>query len=161
MSGAMARSQVRSYADSHRPGKFLCPEVQSFHSVQNTLHSKIVNWCKCVRSRYGFKGVRVGEATNPGPPKRLHRMSANRFEILPSEDNLEVPQFRPLQEQFQRSRRQESLKHHPVSASVRLPSQFVQTGGVGRGDCGRRISRRAECGPQSGVIRDRCRRCYG
>ena len=48
-------------------------------------HSRIVKWCKFVRARYGHRGVRVGEATNPGPPK-----SANGFEILSSVDDLEV-----------------------------------------------------------------------
>ena len=53
--------------------------------------------CKPVGARYGHRGVRVGEATDPGPPKRLHRslasasQSTNRFEILSSEDELEVP----------------------------------------------------------------------
>ena len=94
--GAGARSPVRSHADSHRPGKFSCPEVESFQPVVKALHSRIVRWCKSVGARYGHRGVRVGEATNPGPPKRLHRIlasvfrSTNRFEILSSEDDLEV-----------------------------------------------------------------------
>ena len=55
-----------------------------------------VKWCKSAGARYGHRGVRVGEATNPGPPKRLQRSLAsasqsNRFEILSSEDELEIP----------------------------------------------------------------------
>ena len=93
---AGARSLVRSHADAHRPGKFSCPEVESFQPVVKTLHSRTVKWCKSVGARYGHRGVRVGEATNPGPPKPLHRIlasvsrSTNRFEILFSEDDLEV-----------------------------------------------------------------------
>ena len=48
-----------------------------------------MKWCKSVGARYRHRGVRVGEATNPGPPKWLHRSLAsasqpNRFEILSS-----------------------------------------------------------------------------
>ena len=42
---ARARSQVRSYADSHRPRKFSCPEVQSFEPVVKAPHSRIVKLC--------------------------------------------------------------------------------------------------------------------
>ena len=56
-------------------------------------------WCKSVRSKYGYRGVRVGEAINPGPPKWLRRTpsardgrgsvppSTNKFEILSSSDD--------------------------------------------------------------------------
>ena len=42
----------------------------------------MVQVCLC---QVWTQGVRVGEATNPGPPK-----SASRFEILSSVDDLEV-----------------------------------------------------------------------
>ena len=94
--GAGALSPVRSHADSHRPGKFSCPEVESLQPIVQTLYNRIVKWCKSVGARCGHRGVRVGEATNPVPPKRLHLIlasvsqSTNRFEILSSEDELEV-----------------------------------------------------------------------
>ena len=56
-----------------------------------------VKWHKSVGARYGYRGVRLGEARNPGPPKRLRRIlasfsqSMNRFEILSSDDELVVP----------------------------------------------------------------------
>ena len=52
-----------------------------------------------VGATYGHRGVRLGEARNPGPPKRLRRIlasspqSMNRFEILSSDDELEVSVF--------------------------------------------------------------------
>ena len=57
-----------------------------------------MKWCRLVTARYGHRGVRLGEARNPGPPKRLRRVpnrrpgstgphSANRFEILSSDDD--------------------------------------------------------------------------
>ena len=60
--GPRARSQVRSHANSHRPGKFSCPEVQLFQPSVKILHIRVV------KSRYGLRGVRVGEATHPCPP---------------------------------------------------------------------------------------------
>ena len=57
---------------------------------------RAVKWCKSVAARYGHRGVRLGDASNPGPPKRLRRIvakssqSTNRFEILSSDDELEV-----------------------------------------------------------------------
>ena len=50
-----------------------------------------------VGARYGHRGVRLGEASYPGLPKRLRRIlasssqSMNKFEILSSNDELEVP----------------------------------------------------------------------
>ena len=51
-------------------------------------------WCKSVRAKYGYRGVRVGEASNPGPPKWLRRTPSardsrggNLFEILSSGDD--------------------------------------------------------------------------
>ena len=52
--GARARSQVHSYADSHRPRKFSCPEVQSFQPCEGST-SRIVEWCKFVCARYGHR----------------------------------------------------------------------------------------------------------
>ena len=45
--GAGARSPVRPHADSHRPGKFSCPEVESLQPIVKTLHFRVV------KSRYG------------------------------------------------------------------------------------------------------------
>ena len=56
-----------------------------------------VKWHKSGGARYGYRGVRLGEARNPGLPKRLRRIlasssqSMNRFEILSSDDELVVP----------------------------------------------------------------------
>ena len=48
-------------------------------------------WCKAVFARYGHRGVRLGEARNPGPPRShqgsRHSFAANRFEILSSDDD--------------------------------------------------------------------------
>ena len=63
--GPGARSQVRSHANSHRPGKFSCPEVESLQPSVKILYFRVV------KSRYGLRGARVGEATHPGPPTQL------------------------------------------------------------------------------------------
>ena len=57
---------------------------------------------KSVCARYGYRSVRLSEARNPGPPKRLRRMSpsgsilqsTNRFEVL-SDDGVVVPSTLP------------------------------------------------------------------
>ena len=52
-----------------------------FHCIQSS-------WWIVIGSRYGLRGVRLGEARNPGPPRILRRPSvhSNRFEILSSDD---------------------------------------------------------------------------
>ena len=51
----------------------------------------VSKWCKAVFARYGHRGVRLGEARNPGPPRShqgsRHSFAANRFEILSSDDD--------------------------------------------------------------------------
>ena len=52
-------------------------------------------------SRYGLRGVRLGEARNPGPPRILRGPSVHstRFEILSSDDEQkEVPSTVPASE---------------------------------------------------------------
>ena len=56
--GAGARS-VRSDADTHRPGKFSCPEVDSLQPTVKTLHNRIVKWCKSVGQTW-TQGREVG-----------------------------------------------------------------------------------------------------
>ena len=108
--------------------------------------------------------MRVGEATNPCPPKRLRRIlasvsrSTNRFEILSSEDDLEV--FATVPASFGAVRAvQEARESQPphcqrinqVAKSVRASraASDAETAGVAMVLGQRhRIGRRAECGPQ-------------
>ena len=39
-----------------------------------------MKWCRLVTARYRHRGVRLGEARNPGPPKRLRRVLNRRPE---------------------------------------------------------------------------------
>ena len=56
-----------------------------FHCIQSS-------WWIVIGSRYGLRGVRLGEARNPDPPRILRRPSvhSNRFEILSSDDEPEM-----------------------------------------------------------------------
>ena len=41
-------------------------------------------WCKSVRAKYNYRGVRVGEARNPGPPKWLRMPEVREVAITPA-----------------------------------------------------------------------------
>ena len=95
-----------------------------------------VKWCRLVTARYGHRGVRLGEARNPGPPKRLRRVpnrrpgstgphSANRFEILSSDDD--EPLVPPTVPGSSRANR-DSFQLSSVSLTVPASSGAVFSG---------------------------------
>ena len=87
--------------------------VHSFgHRRRRTFQSIQRCWWIVIGSRYGLRGVRLGEARNPGPPKILRRPSvrSNIFEILSSaEEQVEVPSTVPASEGAVRVARRRSL----------------------------------------------------
>ena len=70
-------------------------ETSPHHRCWRCIINDVNKWCKAVCARYGYRGVKLGEARNLGPPKRFSRtprsrqgsalsFSTNRFEIFSS-----------------------------------------------------------------------------
>ena len=87
------RSPASSHADSHRPGKFSCPQVESLQLIVQPLHCRVVMWCKSVGARCGHRGGEGGRSHQPRSSKASDSgqcFPVHRFEILSSDDELEV-----------------------------------------------------------------------